>query len=48
MLFELDQIAHTANLGPGVDFAEKMKLVPQDEHSKKAADAIRKVLDEQG
>jgi uncharacterized protein (DUF362 family) len=47
-IFDQEQIAHAANLGVGVDSAEKIELVPQDEHSQKAAEAIRKVLDEQG
>ncbi len=47
-IFEQEQIAHAASLGVGVDSAEKIELVPQDEHSQKAAEAIRKVLDEQG
>jgi uncharacterized protein (DUF362 family) len=47
-IFEQEQIAHAASLGVGVDSAEKIELVPHDEHSRKAADAIRKVLDEQG
>ena len=47
-IFEQEQIAHAANLGVGVDSAEKIEIVPQDENSQKAADAIRKVLYEQG
>ncbi|MDD1749309.1 MAG: DUF362 domain-containing protein [Methanothrix sp.] len=47
-IFEQEQIARAANLGVGVDSAEKIEIVPHDEHSQKAADAIRKVLDEQG
>lgn len=47
-IFEQEQIAHAANLGVGVDSAERIELVGQDELSQKAADAIRKVLDEQG
>ena len=46
-IFEQEQIAQAANLGVGVDFAEKIELVPHDEHSQDAVDAIRKVLDEQ-
>lgn len=47
-IFEQEQISHAATLGVGVDSAEKIELVPQDEYSLQAADAIRKVLDEQG
>ena len=47
-IFEQEQIAHAASLGVGVDSAEKIELIPLDESSKKAADSIRKVLDEQG
>jgi uncharacterized protein (DUF362 family) len=47
-IFEQEQIAHAASLGVGVDSAEKIELVPHDERSQKAADAIRKVFDEQG
>ena len=47
-IFEQEQIAHAASLGVGVDSAEKIELVPKDEHSRKAADAIREVLDKQG
>ncbi len=47
-IFEQEQIAHAASLGIGVDSAKKVELVPHDEHSQKAADSIRKVLEEQG
>jgi len=47
-IFEQEQIAHAASLGVGVDSGEKIELVPYDEHSRNAADAIRNVLDEQG
>ena len=47
-IFEQEQIAHAANLGVGVDAANKIELVPQDEHSQKAADAIQELLDTQG
>jgi uncharacterized protein (DUF362 family) len=47
-IFEQEQIAHAANLGIGVNSPEKMELVPLDDHSQKAADTIRKILDEQG
>jgi uncharacterized protein (DUF362 family) len=47
-IFDQEQIAQAANLGVGVDSAEKIDLVPQDENSRKAADAIRKVLDSKG
>jgi hypothetical protein len=47
-IFEQEQIAHAASLGVGLASAEKIELVPQDEHSQNVADAIRKVFDEQG
>ena len=47
-IFEQEQISHAASLGIGVNSAEKIELVPIDESSQKAADSIRKVLDEQG
>ena len=47
-IFEQEQISRAASLGVGLDSAEKIELVPQDEYSLKAADTIRKVLDEQG
>jgi uncharacterized protein (DUF362 family) len=47
-IFEQEQIAHAANLGVGVDAADKIELVPHDEHSQKAADAIQELLDTQG
>lgn len=47
-IFEQEQIVHAANIGVGIDSAEKIELVPLDESSQKAADSIRKVLDEQG
>jgi hypothetical protein len=47
-IFEQEQIAHAANLGIGVNSSAKVNLVPLDDYSQKAADAIRKVLDEQG
>lgn len=47
-IFEQEQIAQAANLGVGVDSAEKIEFIPYDEDSQRAADAIRKVLDEQG
>lgn len=46
-IFEQEQIAHAASLGVGVNSAKKIELVPQDEHSQDAVDAIRKVLDKQ-
>jgi hypothetical protein len=47
-IFDQEQIAHAANLGVGVDSAEKIDLVPQDEYSQNAVGAIGKVLDDQG
>lgn len=47
-IFEQEQISHAASLGIGVNSAEKIELVPLDESNQKAADSIRKVLDEQG
>src|SRR5512137_1645111 len=47
-IFEQEQIAHAANLGVGVDSANKIELVPLDEHSHKAASAIQELLDTQG
>lgn len=47
-IFEQEQIAHASILGVGVDSAEKIELVPLDEHSQNAVNAIRKVLDDQG
>jgi uncharacterized protein (DUF362 family) len=47
-IFEQEQIAHAANLGVGVDAADKIELVPHDEHSQTAADAIQELLDTQG
>jgi uncharacterized protein (DUF362 family) len=47
-IFEQEQIARASSLGVGVDSAEKIELVPKDDHSRKASDAIRKVLDAQG
>jgi uncharacterized protein (DUF362 family) len=47
-IFEQEQIAHAASLGVCVDSAERIELVPLDEFSQKAANSIRKVLDEQG
>jgi len=47
-IFGQERIAHAANLGVGVDAADKIELVPQDEHSQKAADAIQELLDTQG
>lgn len=47
-IFDQEQIARAANLGVGVDSAEKVELVPLDEHSRKAAEVIRNVLDSQG
>jgi len=46
-IFEQEQIAQAASLGVGVDSSEKIELVPLDDYSQKATDAIRKVLDEQ-
>jgi uncharacterized protein (DUF362 family) len=46
-IFEQEQIAHAAILGVGVDSAEKIELVPRDEYSQKAAEAIRRVFDGQ-
>lgn len=46
-IFEQEQIAHAASLGVGVNSAKKIELVPQDEQSQDAVDAIRKVLDKQ-
>ena len=34
-IFEQEQIAHAANLGVGVDAADKIDLVPYDKHSQK-------------
>ena len=47
-IFEQEQIAHAASLGVGVDSADKIELVPLDEHSQKAANTIRRILNEQG
>ncbi|MDD1758420.1 MAG: DUF362 domain-containing protein [Methanotrichaceae archaeon] len=44
-IFEQDQIAHASRLGVGVDSPERIELVAEGEHSLKAADAIRKILD---
>jgi len=42
-IFEQEQIARASSLGVGS--AERVRLAPLDEHSQKAAEAIRKVLD---
>lgn len=47
-IFDQEQIARAANLGIGVDSAEKIELTPLDESAQKAADSIRGVLDTQG
>jgi len=47
-IFQQEQIAHAASLGVGTGSAERIRLEPLDEHSQKAAEAIRTVLDEQG
>lgn len=47
-IFQQEQIARAACLGVGVGSAERIRLAPLDEHSQKAAEAIRTVLDEQG
>lgn len=47
-IFEQEQIARAARIGVGVDSSEKIDLVPLDEHSQKAAEIIRNVLDSQG
>jgi uncharacterized protein (DUF362 family) len=47
-IFEQEQIARAANLGVGVDSPSKIDLVPLDEHSQKAAEAIHQVLENQG
>jgi hypothetical protein len=44
LLANTDQVAIDAEC---VDSAEKIELVPQDEHSQKAANAIHKVPNEQ-
>jgi hypothetical protein len=44
-LANTDRVAIDAE---GVDSAENIELVPQDDHSQKAAEAIHKVLDELG
>jgi uncharacterized protein (DUF362 family) len=47
-IFEQEQIARAASLGIGVDLARKIRLVPLDDQGQRAAEAIGKVLDEQG
>lgn len=47
-IFDQEQIAHAANLGIGVDSAERIELIPIDESAQKADDSIRGVLDTQG
>lgn len=47
-IFDQEQIAQSASLGVGVDSAKKIELVPLDEQSQNAVNAIRKVLDDQG
>jgi uncharacterized protein (DUF362 family) len=47
-IFEQEQIAHAANLGVGVDTADKIELVPHDEHSQRSAVEIQELLDTQG
>jgi uncharacterized protein (DUF362 family) len=46
-IFDQEQIAHAARLGVGVESADKIELISLDDHAQKAADAIRKVFDEQ-
>jgi uncharacterized protein (DUF362 family) len=47
-IFEQEQIAYAANLGVGVDSANRIELVPYDEHSQRSAVAIQEMLDTQG
>lgn len=47
-IFDQEQIARAADLGVGVDSAEKIELVSLDEHSRKAAEMIGNILDSQG
>jgi uncharacterized protein (DUF362 family) len=47
-IFQQEQVARAASLGIGVASAEKIDLHPLDEHSRNAAVAIGKMLDEQG
>lgn len=47
-IFDQEQIARAADLGVGVDSAEKIELVSLDEHSREMAEMIRNVLDSQG
>jgi hypothetical protein len=47
-IFDQEQIAHAARMGVGVESTDKIELISMDDRSQKAADAIRKVFDEQG
>lgn len=47
-IFEQEQIFRAASLGIGVDSAKKIRLVPLDDQGQRAAEAIGKVLVEQG
>lgn len=47
-IFQQEQIARAASLGIGIDSAKKIRLVPLDDHSHRAAEAMGRVLDEQG
>jgi uncharacterized protein (DUF362 family) len=47
-VFEQEQISRAASLGVGVASSEKIDLVPLDEHSQSAAEAIGNILDSQG
>lgn len=47
-IFEQEQIARAASLGIGVDQARKIDLIALDDQGQRAAEAIGKVLDEQG
>jgi uncharacterized protein (DUF362 family) len=47
-IFEQEQIAQAARLGVGADSAKKIELIPHDDYSRKASEAITEVLIEQG
>lgn len=47
-IFEQEQISRAATLGVGVKSADKIDLVPLDDESRSAGEAIRKALDMQG
>lgn len=47
-IFEQEQISRAASLGVGVASSKNIDLVPLDEHSQRAADAIGNTLDSQG